>query len=83
MDVFLVPIGGGRHELYCEAPVEHLGAASGSPEAPPAWWRRPLDRFRHVLAQAEEERHRRERGEVVESRGLWRWAMRKVAESVA
>ena len=81
MDVFLVPVGQDRYELYCEVPVEpHVpsdGAETGS------WWHRQIDRFRRLVAQAEEEHRRRERGERVESRGLWRWVMRKIAELIA
>jgi len=35
-----------------------------------------------MLAEAEEDRRRRERGEPAESGGVWRWLMRKVAEAV-
>jgi hypothetical protein len=80
MDVFLVPVGGDRHELYCEAPVDPLAPANA---AATSWWRRYLERFRQLLAEAEEERRRHERGQPVESRGLWRWIMRKIAESIA
>jgi K+-H+ exchange-related protein len=82
MDLFLVPVGQDRHELYCEAPVEP--PLAGSPRGRPSgWWRRQVDRFSDLLAQAEEEGRRRDRGEPVESRGLWRWIMRKIAESIA
>src|SRR5262245_3255317 len=81
MDVFLVPVGPDRHELYCETPVEPaIGTADGRRSS---WWRRQVDRFRDLLAQAEEEHRRRELGEPVESRGAWRWIMRKIAESIA
>ena len=84
LNVFLVPIGADRHELYCEVPIEELATASESSAASSrSWWRKRLDRFRHLLADAEDERRRRESGEPVESGGLWRWVMRKVAEAIA
>jgi hypothetical protein len=84
MDVFLVPIGADRHELYCEVAVADLTPASDGTAVPVAsWWRTRVDRFRHLLAEAEDERRRRERGETVESAGAWRWVMRKVAEAIA
>jgi hypothetical protein len=84
MNVFLVPIGQDQHELYCEVPDEPLASASGAAEVPSqSWWRRQVDRFGQLLAEAEDERRRRERGEPVESSGLWRWLMRKIAEAVA
>jgi len=86
MNVFLVPIGADRHELYCEVPLDDLTPAPDAEGvAPPSrsWWRTRLDRFRHLLAEAEDERRRREGGEVVESSGIWRWVMRKIAEAIA
>src|SRR5476649_1877029 len=80
MDVFLVPLGDSRHELYCEAPIEPLSAPPE--QARPPWWGRPTARFRQLVAQAEEEHRRRERGQPTETRGLWRWIMRKIAETV-
>ena len=84
INVFLVPVGADRHDLYCEIPLEDLTpTAEADAAAAPPWWRKRLYRFQHLLAQAEDERRRRELGETVESSGLWRWVMRKIAESVA
>ena len=81
MDVFLVPLG-ARTELYCETPADlQIG---DDEDAPPAgWMRRQVTRFRQMLAEAEEERRRRERGEASEKTGLWRKLIGKVAEAVA
>jgi hypothetical protein len=55
MEVYLVPVGGDRYELYCETP--HAGDAAGS--TPPAGlFRRAAERFRVVLDLVERERHR-------------------------
>jgi hypothetical protein len=57
MDVFLIPLGGDRYELYCEAPVEdpELGA-----EAPKRGLiGRIRQQFSTVLATAEQARNRR------------------------
>ena len=82
MDVFLVPVGANQYQLYFE--VDHdaepvvADETSGS-----SWWRRQIDRFRAMLAEAERERLLRERGEVSEKRGIGRWMMGKIAEVVA
>ncbi len=54
MDVFLIPAGGSRYELYCEvgdepAPAEH-GPSSG-------WVRRLSDRFTAIVRSVEAARH--------------------------
>jgi hypothetical protein len=53
MDVFLVPVGANRHDLYCEA-----AASESEPEAagPRTLWTRAVETFRRVLAEGEEER---------------------------
>jgi hypothetical protein len=81
MEVFLVPVSQDRHELYCEVPIEPVPDQIAG--APSPWWRRQVDRFRQLLAEAEEERRRRERGQPTASGGVWRWIMRKVAEAIA
>jgi hypothetical protein len=81
MDVFLVPVGRDRHELYCEVPIEQV--AGPSMPGPQSWWRRQVDRFRQLLAEAEEERRQHERGQPTASGGVWRWILRKVAEAIA
>jgi hypothetical protein len=81
MDVFLVPLGSGRSELYCETPAElHETEAEA---ARSGWLRRQIDRFKQTLAEAEEERRRRERGEPSEKTGIWRKLIGKIAEAVA
>ena len=54
MQVFLVPVGQQRYELYCEEPEEALPA--GDP--PTGLVRRLVHRFREMLAEAERERRR-------------------------
>jgi hypothetical protein len=81
MDVYLVPTGADQYELYFEAPsevppdIEHSGRSS--------WWARMTVRFRALLAEAEEDRQRREDGDRTAGRGLWRAMLRRVAEAVA
>jgi HAMP domain-containing protein len=85
--VYLVPVGDGRYELYCEpagrddaADDEAAAAANGKK---PSFWRRQVHRFQETLAEAEAERLRGERGEEVEKRGIGRWMLRKIAEAIA
>ncbi len=59
-DVYLIPVGGGRLEPYCE-PVED--AEPVDPHQQRGIFRRLLDRFRQMLAEAEDDRRRRARGE--------------------
>ena len=82
MDVYLVPVGPDRHELYCEVPDEpdpDAGDAAGDADnrQPPgvfrrviAWpggfFRRLRGRFREMLAEAERERRLGRTGEAVE-----------------
>ena len=82
MDVYLVPVGAERYELYCEIPDE--------PEPPEdraqhGLFRRMMDRFREMIADAE--RERRHGPTPGERRGwLGRVRMRTlrwVAESIA
>jgi hypothetical protein len=55
MDVYLVPIGQDRYELYCEVPDE----PEPEPEDEPAgFFTRMKQRFRAMLAEAERERRR-------------------------
>jgi hypothetical protein len=84
MDVYLVPVGVDRHELYCEVPDE--------PELEPTEpgeshgiFRRMKDRFTAMLAEAERER-RQARSTTVQRGWLARVkarTMRLVAESIA
>ena len=81
MKVFVVPVGAGRHQLYVELPrdevvIDNDGASTG-------WFARKVKQFKQTLADAEEERLRRERGEPTVARGLGRTIMAKIAEAVA
>jgi len=58
MDVYLVPVGGGRYQLYCES------LAAAPPAVPPegaGLLKRLTDRFTSVLATVEREHERLER----------------------
>src|SRR4051812_34106768 len=55
MQVFLIPIGPDRYELYSEMPDEAL--APGDPHDPPGLVKRMLTRLRAKVAQYEDERH--------------------------
>ena len=82
MDVYLVPIGGDRYELYCEVPDE----AHEAGEAPTrGLFGRIAHRFRAILAEAERERRQ---GHPVPARAgltarLKERTMRWVAETIA
>jgi hypothetical protein len=85
MDVYLVPIGRERYELYCEVPDEPDEADEGAEAAPEGFIRRMKKRFSSVLAEAERERRR---GHVEqEPRGAFARikarTLRWVAESIA
>ncbi len=82
MDVYLVPIGGDRYELYCEEPDEPGDEGTDSPKTFIQRW---MQRFRATLAEAERE-HRQGHAEPV--RGGWTArvksrTMRWIAESIA
>jgi hypothetical protein len=81
MDVYLVPIGRERYELYCEVPEEPEDAMD---EAPAGFVKRMKQRFSAFLAEAERERRG---GQVEERRGTFARAkartLRYVAESIA
>lgn len=81
MDVYLVPVGRDRYELYCEVPDDD---PSETEEEPPGYFRKVAQRFRQMIAEAERERRH---GASEAPRG---WAgrlrartMRWVAESIA
>jgi hypothetical protein len=80
MDVFLVPTGAARHELYCEMPL-----APPPAEGPPGTlWGRLTDWFRRTLAEAEAERQREGTSDPPPDRGrLSRFIRRQIAEAVA
>jgi hypothetical protein len=54
MDVFLVPVSAERYELYCEEPDEVAPVSAPSPGI----FKRLMQRFREMLAEAERERRR-------------------------
>jgi hypothetical protein len=82
MDVYLVPVGSQRYELYCEIPDEPEAVQS---EAPQGFFRRLFQRFRETIAEAE---HERRHGIPPDVRRGWFGRMRArmlrwVAESMA
>ena len=82
MQVFLVPVAATRYGLYVEMPDDD--AEKGAPETPATGrLSKLIHRFRAMLAEAEAERLRRERGEAEHGSGLWRAIMRKIAEAIA
>jgi hypothetical protein len=81
MDVYLVPVGPDRYELYCEVADE----PEDTPQAPPGFFRRLTLRFREMIAEAERER-RHGRPDDVQRGWLGRVrarTLRWVAESIA
>ena len=88
MDVYLVPVGANRHELYCEVPDETDDQDADAPadaEEKPGFFRRMRLRFREMLAEAERERRQ---ARTVAPEGGWLLrvkarTMRWVAESIA
>ena len=81
MDVFLVPVGPERYELYCEVADEPEAPQSEPPEGR---LRRLKHRFTEMLAEAERERrHGRDRAPEGWIQRVKAMVMRWVAESVA
>jgi hypothetical protein len=86
MEVFLIPVGSDRYELYCEVPDEDPVDA---PEMPRGFFKRLLQRFRDALAEAERERRRGhhpgpdDAPELTWYQRVKRATMRRVAESIA
>jgi hypothetical protein len=83
VDVYLVPVGAERYELYCEVPDDDEDAGGEAP--PEGFFRRLVHRFRQMIAEAERERRlaaaeRPARGWFGRLRAR---AMRWVAESIA
>lgn len=80
MDVYLVPIGADRYELYCEVPDEpHGGKDQGG-----GVFHRLAQRFRGMLAEAERERRQGHAEPVQGVAGRVKArTMRWVAESIA
>jgi hypothetical protein len=96
MDVYLVPVGHGRHELYCEVHDEPEPAAETEPADTTTWMGRakarlitPLvNRAHGAIADAEREWRERQAGRLEEPSGRWgrakasmrAWIAEKVAE---
>ena len=81
MDVYLVPVGAERYELYCEIPDE----PEDLDEPPRGYVRRIVHRFREMIAEAERERRHGVAEGAPNGWGarLRRKTMRWVAESIA
>ena len=82
MQVFLVPVGPDRYELYCEEQDE-LPAPE---EAPEGIVRRTVHRFRVTVAEAERERHRETPADAARppfARRVKSRLLRYVAEAIA
>lgn len=82
MQVFLVPVGSSRYQLYVEVPDDEPDAEAQA-EPPRGRLGRLMHRFKTMLAEAEAERRRTERGEASQATGLWRTILRKIAEAIA
>ena len=83
-DVYLIPIGGGRLEPYCE-PADDTQPIDPNEER--GLFRRLMDRFRQMLADAEDDRRRRARGEETVDPGtvlgrLKQRTLRSIAEHI-
>jgi hypothetical protein len=83
-DVYLIPIGEGRLEPYCEPEDDHVPV---DPSAERGLFRRLMDRFRDMLHEAEQDRRRRARGEDLPDPGtvlgrLKSRTLRSVAEHI-
>jgi hypothetical protein len=82
MDVFLVPLGAERHELYCE-PSDDDEAAAGSAASAPGFFSRMRRRFTEMLRAAEAARARRARGEYDPIDTWWERTRARVLAKVA
>jgi hypothetical protein len=82
MDVFLVPLGAERHELYCE-PSDDDDAAADSGAPAPGFFARMRRRFTEMLQAAEAARVRRARGEVDPIDTWWERTRARVLAKVA
>ncbi len=86
MEVFLIPVGADRYELYCEVPDED---PVDEPEAPQGFFKGLMHRFREALAEAERERRRGHHLSHHEAHGLSRYqrlkraTLRRIAERIA
>lgn len=84
MEVFLIPVGGDRYELYCEVPDEDPSGAT--PASDRGFFRGLVRKFRDTLNRIEHARRRHEE-ETDQEHGwferLKRRGLRLVAESIA
>lgn len=83
-DVYLIPIGDGRLEPYCEPADDHDAVDAQQPRG---MFRRLVDRFKQMLADAEDERRRRARGEAAPDAATWlgrlqQRTLRRIAEHI-
>ena len=84
MEVFLIPVGGDRYELYCEVPDED--PSSATPSSDRGFFRGLVRKFRDTLDRIEHARRRHEEDDDQEHgwfERLKRRAFRLVAESIA
>jgi hypothetical protein len=81
MDVFLVPLGAERHELYCEPSDDDETAAQSA--ATPGFFTRMRRRFTEMLHAAEAARARRARGEYDPIDTWWERTRARVLAKVA
>jgi hypothetical protein len=88
MEVYLVPVGGERYELYCEGGPDAAASPDGASRG---FWQRAVARFRAVLDAVEREEHRRQQALHADSgdapgvgarlkRAVMRWLAERIAE---
>ena len=82
MDVFLVPLGTERHELYCE-PSDDDEATAATDAPAPGFFARMRRRFVEMLHAAEAARARRARGEYDPIDTWWERTRARVLAKVA
>jgi len=82
MDVFLVPLGAERHELYCE-PSDDDESAAGTAAPAPGLFARLKRRFSEMLRAAELARARRAAGEYDPIDTWWERTRARVLAKVA
>jgi hypothetical protein len=75
MEVFLVPLGADRYELYCEVSPDEGSADEPAPDASSkrGWFAGLRAKFHEAMAAAELDRTRRENGELDDAPPLSTW----------
>ena len=68
MEVFLVPVGRGRHALYCEPGDDSPGHVAASA---PGFWKRMSERFAEVLDTVEREHDARSHPDAPRPSSMW------------